>query len=224
MGANAIANPSLKITPTLLSLSPTVGSAAGTVIKVTGSGFGSLTTNLNLWSSQSGNVCSKVTYVDPYTFLCTTNPIVMADGELKLNTGNAQTSAPDTTLTRFSQTTSVAYSTVVMTSNTITFTGSNLPTTATVLGTFNGVTASSGTCDGTTTVLTFSQGIPVSATAISPTLYFKNSDSSLIFANPLTPITFANPLTLGSSTANLSCSFAGGCQYTVYGNGLLSTL
>ena len=135
----------------------------------------------------------------------------MSVGELKLNTGNAQTSAPDTTLTQFSQTTDIAYSTAVITINTITFTGSNLPTSTTVMGTYNGVTASSGTCDGTTAVLTFSQGIPVSDTAISPTLYFKNSDSSLIFANPLTPITFANPLTLGSSTANLSCSFAGGC-------------
>jgi IPT/TIG domain len=98
-GANAIANPSLKITPTLISLTPSVGSAAGTVIKVTGSGFGSLTTNLNLWSGSSGNVCKSVTYVDPFTLLCTTNPVFMNTGELQLNTGNAQTSAPDNLLT-----------------------------------------------------------------------------------------------------------------------------
>jgi hypothetical protein len=97
--ANAIANPSLKITPTMISLTPAVGSAAGTVIKVTGSGFGSLTTNLNLWSGASGNVCNSVTYVNPFTLLCTTKPVFMNAGELQLNTGNAQTSSPDNSLT-----------------------------------------------------------------------------------------------------------------------------
>jgi len=83
----------------LISLTPEVGSAAGTVVKVTGSGFGSLTTTLNLWGSASGNVCSKTTYVSSGSFLCTTNAVVLAAGELKLNVGNAQNSAADTTLT-----------------------------------------------------------------------------------------------------------------------------
>ena len=98
-GASLIANPSLEITPTLISLTPTIGSAAGTVIKVTGSGFGSLATSLNLWSVTNGNVCSKVTYVDSLTLLCTTNPVLLSVGELKLNTGNAHISAFDTSLT-----------------------------------------------------------------------------------------------------------------------------
>jgi hypothetical protein len=86
------------------------------------------------------------------------------------------------------------------------------------------VTATSGTSDGTTAVLTFTNGIPVSNVGIAPTLYFKNSDNTLIFANTVSQITLANPLTIGSSTDNLSCSFAGGCAYTVTGNGLFSTL
>jgi len=109
--------------------------------------------------------------------------------------------------------------------NTITFTGKNFPTTATVLGTYGGVTATSGTSTDTSAVLTFGAGIPVSSTAIAPTLYFKNADSTQVSANPpTTPVTIANPLTVVSSTAGLSCSFAGGCAYTVTGNGLFSTL
>ena len=112
-----------------------------------------------------------------------------------------------------------------MSGNTITFTGTNFPTTATVLGTYGGVTATSGTSTDTSAVLTFGAGIPVSSTAIAPTLYFKNADSTQVSANtPTTPVTIANPLTIGSSTAGLSCSFAGGCAYTVTGNGLFSTL
>ena len=112
-----------------------------------------------------------------------------------------------------------------MSGNTITFTGTNFPTSATVLGTYGGVTATSGTSTGTSAVLTFSSGIPVSTTAIVPTLYFKNADNTQVSANPPTvPVTIANPATVGSSTTGLSCSFAGGCAYTVTGNGLYSTL
>lgn len=39
---------SLEFTPTLLSISPSSGSSAGSWIKVTGTGFGSETTGLNI--------------------------------------------------------------------------------------------------------------------------------------------------------------------------------
>jgi hypothetical protein len=45
---------SIEFTPTLLSISPTSGSSAGSWIKVTGTGFGNETTGLNIQDTTTG--------------------------------------------------------------------------------------------------------------------------------------------------------------------------
>jgi hypothetical protein len=73
--------PYLELTPSLLSISPLVGSAGGSQIIVTGTGFGLGTQGLNLFDSKTNKLlCSKVTVLAYGSFSCLTNPGVITDG------------------------------------------------------------------------------------------------------------------------------------------------
>ena len=84
--------------------------------------------------------------------------------------------------------------------------------------------------------VTFANGVPVSASGATPSIRFvpatsgrrrmlttvSNSDEQLIAYSDSTTLT--NALSVTASTASLSCSFQGGCPYTVTANGLTSTI
>jgi hypothetical protein len=69
----------LEFKPQLFSISPSSGSSAGSVITVTGTGFGVETKNLNLIAAGS-KLCSQVTIVKYGELKCLTNAIVVAQG------------------------------------------------------------------------------------------------------------------------------------------------
>jgi len=73
--------PYLLLTPSLLSISPLVGSAGGSKVVVKGSGFGLETKGLNLFDGKTNKlVCSKVKVVSYGVFTCLTVPGVISDG------------------------------------------------------------------------------------------------------------------------------------------------
>jgi hypothetical protein len=69
----------LEFKPQLFSITPSRGSSAGSVITVTGTGFGVETENLNLIAAGS-KLCSQVTIVKYGELKCLTNAIVVAEG------------------------------------------------------------------------------------------------------------------------------------------------
>ena len=115
-----------------------------------------------------------------------------------------------------------------MNASSITFTGSNFPTSGyNTKAIFSGVEADSVTVSSpTTAIATWNLGVPITSTVIEPELRFesqKNLGSALI-ANP-NAVTLTNPLTISSSNAaSLSCSFAGGCNLQIQANGLSTVL
>ena len=115
-----------------------------------------------------------------------------------------------------------------MSANSITFTGSNFPTSGyNTKAKFSGVEADSVTIiSETTAIATWNLAVPITNTATIPELRFEsqtNSGSALI-ANP-NIVSLTNPLTISSSNAaSLTCSFAGGCNLQIQANGLSTVL
>ena len=97
----------------------------------------------------------------------------------------------------------------------INFTGTNLPTSGHdvtciyegVTGSVSGSTSSDATC-------TFSSGVPAGNAAIA-SLIFKNQADGSELTSDSNSLTLTNALNIGAGQNGLSCSFAGGCMYTV---------
>ena len=71
----------------------------------------------------------------------------------------------------------------------------------------------------TSVTAVFKLGVPISTNALIPVLSFLKSDSSEeMFAQTSSNLT--NALSVSASTSNLTCSFAGGCEYEVTSNSL----
>jgi len=66
--------------PALLMIDPPVGSAGGTKLLVTGSGFGVDTEGLNI-KVGSTEICAEVKVTTYGQFTCTTKPIAIATGQ-----------------------------------------------------------------------------------------------------------------------------------------------
>jgi hypothetical protein len=69
-------------------------------------------------------------------------------------------------------------------------------------------------------------GVPLSENEVSPSVVFKstaNPDTDQQTADNSAAITLANPAS-APTTAATSCSFAGGCSYTVSGAGFYASL
>lgn len=60
------------IVPTLVSISPSTGSSGGTLLTVTGTGFGTSSEELNLNHSSGEDICETVTITGYGTFTCLT--------------------------------------------------------------------------------------------------------------------------------------------------------
>ena len=101
--------PYLELTPSLLSISPLVGSAGGSQIIVTGTGFGLGTQGLNLFDSLTNKlICSKVSVLSYGSFSCLTNPVVIADGRgIQLAYGTKRISSQDLAATSYTQSASI---------------------------------------------------------------------------------------------------------------------
>lgn len=101
----------------------------------------------------------------------------------------------------------------------------------------NGVESSSSVINSATSITaTFANGVPVASTAISPSLRFvptasggrrrlvsiTDADQQMIAVN--VDVTISNAIQVTGSTSGLSCSFQGGCPYSVTAQGLFSTI
>jgi len=88
---------------------------------------------------------------------------------------------------------------------------------------FQGVQGNAVMTDSSTASCTFDAGVPAGNAAIA-TLIFKDQASSLELTTDANGITLTNTLTIGAGSSGLTCSFAGGCTYSVAGNGIAGAL
>jgi len=69
-------------------------------------------------------------------------------------------------------------------------------------------------------------GVPLSETAVEPSIVFTHTDPDDVIeltADNSAAVTLDNPASTPTSTAT-SCSFAGGCSYTISGAGFYASL
>lgn len=238
---------SVTVSPSLVSVSPSSGSFGGTLITVTGTGFGVDTQDVNLIHETSGTeICSEVEMISYGTFTCLTVSLEISSADnlyLKTASGSyscanslnsaechfeqAQASSPSVTGATISN------------SSTIAIDGTDFPTSDyDVIVLFKGVESDSATINSDTSITaTFNNGIPVSESADSPSIRFvpaetgdrrqliSLSDAGIQLVGWLNgDVTLQNTLSVTASTSGLSCSFQGGCSYTVTSDGLTSTL
>jgi len=219
---------SLTVVPTLVSISPSTGSSGGTLITVTGTGFGTSTEGVNLTHDTSGtDICDEVNMISPGTFTCLTTAMEITAGDsITLKTasgsyscGNTQT-PDDCTYEQLDASSPVVSAATVSSSSTITITGTAFPTSDyDVIVLFKGIESSSAVIDSDTSITaTFSNGIPISGTASAPSVHFVPTSSSRrmlmtlvdadlqLIAIP-SDVTVSNTLSVTDSTNGLSCSF-----------------
>ena len=109
-------------------------------------------------------------------------------------------------------------------SNNISFTGTNFFTSGyTPFANYAGVNADTVTINSATdAVATFNYGVPYNGLGSNPILFFVSTTSNAIhWASVSSALINMQP---SLSTSATTCSFAGGCLYTVSANGLATTL
>ena len=107
----------------------------------------------------------------------------------------------------------------------LTVTGTTFDTAATSIDcTMLGVTGTGVASDATSVVCTFTTGVPITDTAVSPSIVFKTSTDGTENTAITGGITITNAAGTSVGETGLSCSFAGGCLYTITGTGLTSSL
>jgi DUF2075 family protein len=122
--------------------------------------------------------------------------------------------------------TSPTISGVTLDGSSMTFAGTSFPTSdydascvyqgVTQAGTIN--SDSEVVCDWT------DMGVPLSETAVEPSIVFTHADGVIqLTADNSAAVTLDNPASAPTSTAT-SCSFAGGCSYTISGAGFYASL
>ena len=230
--------------PVLLGISPSTGSSGGTLITVTGSGFGMTnTTSVTLINGSNVDICETVTMTGYGTFTCLTKQMeITTNSNIRIYYGTTKYSCglTDNTNCRYEQQNSSSPSVTsisLATTTTIDIVGTDFPTSGKdVVVIISGVTSTSGVINSATSMtVTFANGVPVSTAGATPSIRFvpttggrrrmlttvSNSDEQLI---AYTDSTLTNALSVTASTDSLSCSFQGGCPYTVTANGLTSTI
>jgi hypothetical protein len=78
--------------------------------------------------------------------------------------------------------------------------------------------------DGVSAVATFNKGVPVTTSPQKPELIFKNQANATSFHSNIGNVTINNAILVTGASANLQCSFAGGCEYEVHSAGLSSLM
>ena len=226
------------VTPNLVSISPATGSAGGTLLTVTGTGFGSKTTGLTLVDSTGADVCARVENISYGTFNCMTKPgEILKTNALKLKTAAGESTCANsvTTACDFEQLTTGSPTVTGVTisdASTVAIDGTDFPTSGyTVSVIIKGVTSTSATIASATSIsATFASGVPVTASAATPTVRFTPTSRRMLstatanYLEAAGSVTVTNAVTVSASTSGLECSFQGGCTYEVTANGLTSTL
>ena len=220
---------SISVVPSLLTVSPSTGSAGGTLIHVTGSGFGPLTEGLNLVrTSSSTNLCETVTITGYGEFDCLTVTGVVEETDLLNLVSSAGLISPvDAANVVYSQSETMTVTAVEHSANSIVFTGTGFPTTGyTASGSYNSVTSSTFevTSETSATIIFAEGGVPIGTDLVATIWFTSDSDSSILYPTMADTILLTVELVIESSTTDLTCSFNGGCAYTITGSGLYSSL
>ena len=212
-------------TPAFLTVTPATGSAAGTLIHVTGSGFG-IETEISL-ALNGVSMCQTVTMTGYGAFDCLTTAVEITDSdEVTLLYDNTHFDPVDAANTAYTQTAFMFVTEAETLLDEIHFTGAGFLTSGyTAAGSFLGVESTTFTInDDTSVALKWdAAGLPI-ATSEQPLLWFvSDADGSILYpSNAAAGLTVA--LAVSGSTSSLSCSFAGGCSFAVQADGLLASL
>lgn len=187
---------SLTFTPAFVSVSPnTGGSAGGTLLTVTGTGFGVDTTGLGI-NKGTTPLCAKVTVTGYGSFTCMTNPVeVLSTDVLKLAVGTSSYACSNSVAANCAHEALLAsspnVSAVALSGNTITYTGTNFPSSAdhTATALFKSAEVSVSSWTSTEVVATFTNGLPVAtaAEAVAPKIRFTRTADSVQFLTTHTP-------------------------------------
>lgn len=215
----------LNLEPRIFAVSPATGSAGGTLLTITGSGFGVNDNgeDLSLQArTPSGwqDICAEVEVVSYGVVTCLTRQMEGQTDKFRLKTGSGApkncANALDDSACTFEQqlATSPQVTGASMSGSTISFVGTGFPTSGyTASGTFKAAQGQGVVHGSTSADVTFPGGIPIAAAAAIPKLVFTSTTdgSQLVAYSNATAVELANPLSVRDSTASLACSFAGGC-------------
>lgn len=242
---------SFSVTPGIVSLYPATGGAGGSLITVTGVGFGTTTEGLNLHHVESGmDLCLEVELI-PFndltvgvsgygSFTCLTMPMAIAvtdtimlvmDGQQYSCLNEFSASSCFIELTESAS--PLVTGATVTSATDVTIAGSGMSQMAgwTAMAYYKGVFSDVQTISSDTEInISFENGIPISENEEPIYLgwMFDNGENvSIIIASyedGVDAVSLTNPLVLGDSTLDLTCSYQGGCAYTVTAPGISSNL
>lgn len=163
---------SLTWTPSFLSISPDVGSQGGTLVTVTGTGFGVNTTGLGLKESGGANLCTEVNVTGYGTFTCLTAAMAVTSVSMTHNAVSYTCTNNGSLNCGFVQdvSSSPQVSSATLSGLDISFAGTNFPdfsaSTHTATAIFKGAEAAVASWTGTTDLIaTFTNGVPVATAA-----------------------------------------------------------
>ena len=162
------------------------------------------------------------------TFDCLTVTGVVEDTDLlNLVSSGGQISPVDAAAVVYAQTESMTVTAVELATNTIVFTGTGFPTSGyTANGEFNSVSTSTFVVTSeTSATLTFADGgVPTGADLPATIWFTSDADGSILYPTMADTVLLTVELTIESSTTDLTCSYNGGCAYTVSGAGIYASL
>jgi len=226
----------LTFTPAFVSVSPnTGGSAGGTLLTVTGTGFGLNTTGLGLKKGTTPICASGSVTVTGYgSFTCMTLPgEVLSSDILKLSVGTTDYACSNSDPTRCKHVallvSSPNVSGVSLSGNVLTYTGTNFPSSTdyTAVAMFKSAKVAVLSWTSTQLVATFTTGLPVATAseAVAPMIKFTRNSDSVQFLTTHTPgVLLTVAATLPTSPSGVSTSYAGGLPYVITGNTAFATL
>ena len=211
------------VTPNLVSIAPSSGSAGGTLLTVIGTGFGTKTKGLMLTDAAGKDLCQTVTIKAYGRFECLTIASEITKAGMKIKTADGSydcgnTQAPTACEYEQKSASSPTVTGFAATADTITVTGTAFPTsdyTASVI--FKGVESNSATIDSATKITaTFTKGVPVSKDPAAPLVKFTPSSrrmlsasvtSNFIQAAGAADVKLTSAPSVSGSTSGLECSF-----------------
>ena len=178
---------SLTVAPTLVSVSPATGSSGGTLLTITGTGFGTATEGVNLLQGAGGTeICDEVNITGYGTFTCLTKAMeIQSTDEIFLKTATGEyacgntLAAEECSYEQLDASSPSVSAATISSSSTITVTGADFPTSglhAVVL--FQGMESDSAVIDDATQLTaTFEHGIPAAENAAAPSVRFVASST-----------------------------------------------
>jgi len=242
--ADEIVGKTVLIGREIFDVQPRSGSSAGTLLTLTGSGYGS-DTDLDGFTIEAridGNwvtLCDEVTIPENGKIQCFTLALEAADSDIRIYSEQSWNIASEAgEAIKYNQlaatSTPIVEEIAVSGSpgNTITFTGTGFNT-STLLspvtapeGRFRGAVATEVSRTDTQVVVMFANGVPTVIVEDNevPKLHFVATDFEIRAQEALTNAYTAEPLLTINQADSVSCSFAGGCSFSVTAPGLTAAL